>query len=513
MPLPLGLLALTLGAPPTAGLVLWLDAADGTTIARNDAGEVTRWRDKSPAGNDATPRGEHGPTVADGALGGRPALRFAGSHGLRTGKPLADGHGALTVFIVWQRAESQANDKGWQRLLSSLDPATTADNKQPSLLLDTGKSSVPTPPSIAMELLNRVWRGQATIGAADVHGGSGLYGDIAEVLIYDHAFLAYDPIADVKAYLTEKWGVVEDTTSDWTLVGPLPASPQRVTDTLPLSDQQNQGGWRPWAPMTDEFDGERLDASKWWDHNPFWYGRQPSRYVAENVTVKEGKLGITMSIDETLPVEKLYPQGEEYQRYAAATIVSKTPTVYGYFEIRAKSMPSGASSAWWFTGNSTDAQGGHYRSEIDVFEIGGRAPGFEQKYNMNLHVFETPAEKRHWSRGGRWEAPFKFADGFHTFGLEWLPDQIRYYVDGVLVRNTANTDWHNPLVMLFDTETMPSWMGMPRDEDLPSTFEVEYVRAWKNDVTDVDWTKQYTYGRDPQAPTAITAYVRKLSVR
>lgn len=513
MPLTLGLLAMTLGAPPTGGLVLWLDAADTASIDRNGDGEVVRWRDKSPAGNDATPKLEHGPQLVDGAMGRRPALRFAGGHGLRTTKPLADGHGPLTIFMVWQRSPDQANDRGWQRLISGLDPAAGADNKQPSLLMDTGKVSVATPPSIAMELLSRVWRGPATIGASDVNGASALYGDIAEVLVYDHAFLAYDPIANVKSYLIEKWGIVEDTTSDWTLVGPLPTPPQRITDTLPLSDQQNEGGWRPWAPMTDEFDGTKLDADKWWDHNPNWYGRQPSRYVAENVTVKDGRLGITMSIDETLPVEKLYTQAEEYRRYAAATVVSKTPVVYGYFEIRAKSMPSGASSAWWFSGSSKDTQGGNHRSEIDVFEIGGRAPGFEQKYNMNLHVFETPAEKRHWSKGGRWEAPFRFADEFHTFGLEWLPDQMRYYVDGVLVRNTTNTDWHNPLLMLFDTETMPSWMGMPKDEDLSSTFEVEYVRAWKNDVTDVDWTKQYTYSRDPAAPTKITEYVRTLSER
>jgi hypothetical protein len=26
---------------------------------------------------------------------------------------------------------------------------------------------------------------------------------------------------------------------------------------------------------------------------------------------------------------------------------------------------------------------------------------------------------------------------------------------------------------------MPEWFGMPKDEDLPSTFSIEYVRAWK----------------------------------
>ena len=31
----------------------------------------------------------------------------------------------------------------------------------------------------------------------------------------------------------------------------------------------------------------------------------------------------------------------------------------------------------------------------------------------------------------------------------------------------ANTHWHTPEYMLFDTETMGDWLGMPRDEDLP----------------------------------------------
>jgi hypothetical protein len=27
--------------------------------------------------------------------------------------------------------------------------------------------------------------------------------------------------------------------------------------------------------------------------------------------------------------------------------------------------------------------------------------------------------------------------------------------------------------------TLPNWFGMPEDEDLPSTYSIEYVRAWK----------------------------------
>ena len=138
-------------------------------------------------------------------------------------------------------------------------------------------------------------------------------------------------------------------------------------------------------------------------------------------------------------------------------------------------MNSGGSSSFWF--QVEDVPG--WLTEIDVFEIGGKAKGFERKYNMNLHVFKTPQEKKHWSVGGVWEAPWRFADDYHVFGLDWGKDEIRYYVDGVLVRSVENTHWHQPLFLIFDSETMPQWFGMPDDNDLPSTFSVEYVRAWK----------------------------------
>jgi hypothetical protein len=33
--------------------------------------------------------------------------------------------------------------------------------------------------------------------------------------------------------------------------------------------------------------------------------------------------------------------------------------------------------------------------------------------------------------------------------------------------------------MIFDAEIMEKWDGLPDREDLPSTFEVDYVRVWR----------------------------------
>jgi beta-glucanase (GH16 family) len=73
----------------------------------------------------------------------------------------------------------------------------------------------------------------------------------------------------------------------------------------------------------------------------------------------------------------------------------------------------------------------------------------------------------------------RLADDYHVYGFDWGKDELRFYVDGVLVRSVENTHWHQPLYLIFDSETMPEWFGMPDDKDLPSTFSVEYLRAWK----------------------------------
>jgi hypothetical protein len=274
----------------------------------------------------------------------------------------------------------------------------------------------------------------------------------------------------------DDWAVVlrreaQRPTKIWNRTGPLGETPKHVTDALPLSDQQNKGGWVRCEPMSDEFGGKELDLNKWHVGMEWWKGRQPALFSEKNVTVSDGKLHLTMR------KEKLPPEAEKlgYKDYTSAALHTKARSSYGYYEVKAKPMNSGGSSSFWFQVEETPG----WLTEIDVFEIGGKAKGFENKYNMNLHVFRTPQEKKLWSVGGVWVAPWRFADDYHVFGLEWSKDEINYFVDGVLVRSVENTHWHQPLFLIFDSETMPKWFGMPDDKDLPSTFSVEYVRAWK----------------------------------
>ena len=243
-------------------------------------------------------------------------------------------------------------------------------------------------------------------------------------------------------------------------------SQNRILITL----DEHFGDWVKYELMSDEFDGARLDPNKWYPVNPKWLGRQPAFFYSGNVSVSKGKLHLAMKKQEVPDM----PKDKGYHTYTSAAVQSKTKVKYGYFEVKCRPMKSNGSSSFWFYESSPELW-----TEIDVFEIGGAAPGFERKYNMNVHVFRTPTENKHWSEHGVWAAPSNLADGYHVYALEWDTERIKWYFDGVLVRWIENTHWHQALTLNFDSETMPKWFGLPKDKDLPSTYSIEYVRAWK----------------------------------
>lgn len=451
------------------------------------------------------------PLYVTHALNDQPAIRFSGKQWLNIPQVSEEIHG-YSIFVVFQRNKDQVNNHGWQRLISSATQEHDDDTKSPGVQLNTGADAVEMEGQVVYDLFRSDSPAPFTLGAKHLYRQQHLYGDIAEVLIYKHSFLVFEPIQAVETYLREKWNLKEQTRGDWTLHGPLPEPlPIRQTDALPLSDQSNQGQWEPYLAMWDEFNGPSLDSTKWYDHNPYWYGRAPGRFLARCVDVKDGMMQIHMIKDTTLPQESFYRRkGIYYKDYASGSIVSVDRVNYGYFEIRAKPMNSAGSSAWWFTGSSFDqATDKEARLEIDVFEIGGKAVGKEYSYNMNLHDFKSRNNPKHYSIGGTWKAERPLAGEFRVYGLEWTPELIKYYVDGVLVRRVKNERWHGPQYMVFDSETMFDWLGVPEDTDLPSTFEVDYVRAWKNPETENNWQERYT-PRQRAEGSRITKYVRSM---
>lgn len=454
--------------PAREGLRLWLDANDPATL-NLASNVVTGWRDKSGAGHDAQAVGA--PALLARDFNGRPAIRLSGRDCFRI-PPVAAKAGAVTVFVVSRRTPEQAGGAGWQRLVS-IRSGAAADNKPPNLCLSAEARSDAYAPSVKVMSKDAIAAGAVAIGAVagdDATARQAFRGDIAEVLVYDRGFLSEGALQEVLDYLSSKWGATIDRqNAGWTRTGALGETPQHADPALPLADQQNRGGWVRFEPFSDEFDGAAFDAQKW-EPMRSWKGRPPGLFRSSNVVQTNGCLTLAMR-KETVPEMAKDPK---FHDYTSAIVETTLFTRYGYFEIRAKPMNSAGSSSFWFAGGAK-----RWRIEIDVFEIGAKALGRECAYNMNAHVFRKNGVDDHWNTGGVWQAPWRLADGFHVYGLEWTPEKLVYHVDGVVVRSMPNTHWHEPMRLIFDSETMPDWFGLPADADLPSTFQIDYVRAWK----------------------------------
>jgi beta-glucanase (GH16 family) len=234
------------------------------------------------------------------------------------------------------------------------------------------------------------------------------------------------------------------------------------------------GEWKFVPEWSDEFNGFSLDTSKWYPNNPGWLGRQPGYFSTENVKVKDGKLILT-SKTETL---SNLPEG--YHTFTTAAVKSKALMLYGYYEICCKPMDSRCSSAFWFYAIEPDIW-----TEIDVFEICGKHPDpeMERKYFATTHVMKYPELEGEVHDHVEWMAPSRLADQYWTVGLEWNEKEIKWYVNGEVVRIRENTHWRQPLNMNFDSETMPEWFGIPDPANPEGHFEIDYIRVWKPSIS------------------------------
>jgi beta-glucanase (GH16 family) len=261
--------------------------------------------------------------------------------------------------------------------------------------------------------------------------------------------------------------VAED--GDWLRNGDLGERPKRQTDKLPLSDQQNAGGWTVDPRFTDEFEGTSLDLSKWYPTNPEWTGRPPSAFATNNVRVAGGELLLD------LRKEKLTAELEHRGfGWTSGAVQSRARVRYGYFEVRSKPMKSPAASTFWFYAKGFDKW-----TEIDVYEVWPGAPGKERLCSTNLHVFDLPDGKPDHAYLGLWTAPFSLADDYHVYGLEWSPQFLLFFVDGVLIRRKINTAWHQDLSLNLDVEIMANLTGMPGERDGVIPYSIDYVRGFK----------------------------------
>jgi beta-glucanase (GH16 family) len=110
---------------------------------------------------------------------------------------------------------------------------------------------------------------------------------------------------------------------------------------------------------------------------------------------------------------------------------------YGRIEARIKGpVGEGTWGAFWMLGSNIDDRGWPGCGEIDITELLGRLP------NTNLGYTHGPLSGGG-GRGDKVEMTKSHSSEFHTYAVDWLPDQIRYYLDGVpfVTVDKTDNDW------------------------------------------------------------------------
>ena len=122
-------------------------------------------------------------------------------------------------------------------------------------------------------------------------------------------------------------------------------------------------------------------------------------------------------------------------------------------------------------GVNTVGNDGRDGTEIDIVEM----PWRDGRLTANLHW--DGYDKAHKSAGKKFTLP-EVTEGFHNYGLLWLPAEYVFYVDGKEVwRSDAGGVSQVPEFLKLTNE-IGKWAGDIKKAKLPDYFEVDYVRVY-----------------------------------
>ena len=168
------------------------------------------------------------------------------------------------------------------------------------------------------------------------------------------------------------------------------------------------------------------------------------------------------------------PDGMPYTSGVMTTYNSFAQT-YGYFEINAE-LPSGAGLWPSFYMQSMDNT-----AELDIFEVLGINPSTLYA-TATQHVIGGAS----YSTTNAVIIPDASA-AFHTYGVDWEPDTITFYMDGnVIATAPTPASMHQPMYMIvgMGVGTPGSWAGAPDANTVfPATMQIDYIRAYATAAT------------------------------
>lgn len=200
----------------------------------------------------------------------------------------------------------------------------------------------------------------------------------------------------------------------------------------------------------DTLDPARWYVSSGWANGP----HQSCLWHRDRVRVAGGVLRLSLTAD-----------AEGDRALSCAELQSEARFGYGTFEARTKVPYARGMNANLFTFIGAPQDQPH--NEIDFEFIAPRTPVLQ----TNFHI---PGDSANAAL-----TPMPDGGTFRSYAFHWEPGRIRWFIDGVLIRDVQADDLPDQpqklYLSLWSTDTLVDWMGTFDPASAPQEMEVDWV--------------------------------------
>ena len=254
-----------------------------------------------------------------------------------------------------------------------------------------------------------------------------------------------------------------------------------------------------WA---DEFDV--LNRSIW-DFNVGaggWGNQELQEYKTDNVRVEDGKLIITA-------------QEESDGTLTSGRIISYVGFQYGKIEasIKLPGISDGLWPAFWMIGSNFEEVGWPGSGSVAIMQAGSarsREQGFSLENRVGSSVFWEGDNGQTISDFNEISTLHDLTSNFLTYQLEWTPDSITTFVEGVEIftqdiSSCQCEELHQPFFFILNMAVGGTYTRIYERDDvtapLPAEFVVDYIRVYENGYTVVRGSSQSAMNETSSAPS------------
>jgi beta-glucanase (GH16 family) len=270
-------------------------------------------------------------------------------------------------------------------------------------------------------------------------------------------------------------------------------------DALIIAKANDAGGLQASCPInvnsstfklvwSDEFNGTGLvDDTKWNYEAGFIRNNELQKYISKDTTVvrqKNGNLEIVVRTDQPT-----------VSKYVSGSIITQNKASWSYGKIEGYiKMPLGQGlwACFWTLGANSAANPWPKCGEIDIFEH----LNSENFLHTTAHWFDpTSRTTSTQTATHRWlgypnqgDVPYTVdVTQFHLYSIEWTPNMLKWFVDGVQVHQlyikegiNSTFAFHKPQYLLLNMPIGGVWPGNPDGTTvLPATMLVDYVKVYE----------------------------------